>query len=65
MTKDSGQVVLDLLVAEHILSLQGSMYFLDPGRLAAQAGTNYRDCMARRFGAKAIAFVRRALEARA
>ena len=65
MTKGSGQAVLNLLVAERILSLQGSMYFLDPDRLAAEAGTNYRDCLARRFGAKTITFVRRALEARA
>jgi hypothetical protein len=41
------------------------MYFLDPDRLAAQTGTSYRDCMARRFGAKAVAFVQRALEAEA
>jgi hypothetical protein len=65
MTKGAGNAVLRLLVADGILSLQGSMYFLDPDRLAAQTGTSYRDCMARRFGAKAVAFVQRALEAEA
>jgi len=62
MTKGAGQQVLDLMMAEGILSLEGSIYFLDPDQLAAQAGANYTDCMARRFGAQAVAFARRALE---
>lgn len=62
MTKGTGQKVLDLMMAEGVLSLEGSIYFLDPDQLAAQAGTNYGDCMARRFGAEAVAFVRRALD---
>lgn len=61
MTKGSGQAVLNLLVAEKILSLAGNMYFLDPDRLASHAGTNYTDCMSRRFSAKTIEFVSRVL----
>lgn len=63
MTKGTGQVVLKTMLAESVVSLEGSMYFLDPDRLMAQAGVNYTDCMARRFGSKAIAFAMRALEA--
>ena len=63
MTKGTGQVVLDLMLAEGILSLRGPMYFLDPDRLGAQTGATYVDCMARRFDAKAVAFAQRALEA--
>jgi len=62
MTKGAGQAVLDLLIKTGILELKGSMYFLDPGKLAAEAGTNYGDCMARRFGQTTIDFVHRALE---
>jgi hypothetical protein len=61
MTKGSGQAVLDLLLNENVLSIAGNMYVLDPDRLAARAGTNYTDCMARRFNDKTIEFVRRAL----
>ena len=61
MTKGSGQAVLNLLIKSGILKLEGSMYYLDPDKLADQAGTNYRDCMARRFSSETIAFVQRAL----
>jgi hypothetical protein len=61
MTKGSGQAVLELLLQEGILSIAGNMYVLDPDRLAANAGTNYVDCTARRFSETTIDFVRRAL----
>lgn len=61
MTKGSGKAVLDILLSEGILSIAGNMYVLDPDRLAACAGTNYTDCMARRFSNKTIEFVGRAL----
>ena len=61
MTKGSGQAVLELLVDEGILSLDGNMYVLDPEQLAARAGTNYTDAMARRFNDKTVDFVRQAL----
>ena len=63
MTKGSGQAVFDQLLKEGIVSLRGQLYHLDPDRLAAQAGTSYADCNARRFGEEAIAFVQRALDA--
>jgi hypothetical protein len=61
MTKGAGQSVLKLLVDQGILTLDGNMYILDPDQLAARAGTNYTDAMARRFGEETIAFVRQAL----
>lgn len=61
MTKGSGKAVLGLLVAEHILSLSGTMYFLDPTRLGEQTGATYLDCMSRRFNKKTIEFVSRVL----
>lgn len=61
MTKGMGTAVLKLMIESKVLSLSGSMYFLDPKRLGAEAGVSYADCMARRFGDKAIKFVERAL----
>ena len=61
MTKGTGQAVLNLMIDEKILSTEQAMYFLDSDRLAEIAGANYSDCVARRFGAKAIEFVQRAL----
>jgi len=63
MTKGSGQKVLARMLAEDILFLDHQMYFLDQDRLAAQAGANYADCMARRFRPETVAFARRAVEA--
>lgn len=63
MTKEAGQAILDAMLKEGILSLEGSMYFLDPDKLMANTGANYFDCMARRFGPQAIAFTVRALGA--
>jgi hypothetical protein len=62
MTKGSGKAVLDILLSEGILSIAGNMYVLDPDRLATRVGTNYTDCMARRFGEMTIEFVRQALQ---
>ena len=62
MTKGSGDAVLQLLLVEKVLSLEGQMYFLNPDRLMAQTGATHADCLARRFGAEAVAFAGRALE---
>jgi hypothetical protein len=62
MIKGSGQAILDALLAHHILSLQGSMYFLDPEALATEVGTTYKDCMSRRFNPRTITFAQRALD---
>ena len=62
MTKGMGERVLNTMLEENILRLEGPIYFLDPSRLMAQTGANYGDCMKRRFGEKAVAFARRALK---
>ena len=59
MTKGSGKAILELLVSDKILTLSGSMYYLDPVRLGKITGTTYIDCMNRNFGEGAIAFVKR------
>lgn len=62
MTKGTGQAVLDLMIADGIVSRVQARYHLDTGRLAELTETTYADCMAYRFGPKAISFVQRALE---
>jgi hypothetical protein len=62
MTKGSGQSVLDLLVAEKIITAIGNMYYLDANALGAKTGATYHDCMARRFSVKTLEFVQRALK---
>lgn len=62
MTKGAGHAVLNRMKSEGILTQAGAMYFLDPSRLGELTGATYADCMSRRFSAKAIAFVRGALE---
>ena len=61
MIKGSGQAVLHLLAQEGIISLERPRYFLDPARLAEVTGATYTDCVARRFGPKAIDFIQKAL----
>ncbi len=63
MTKGAGRAVLNYMISEGILSLSGSMYYLDPDLLGARSGATYADCMARRFGEQTIEFVDRALKA--
>ena len=61
MTKGTGMSVLKLMLKEEIVTKENAMYYLDPQRLAACTDVHYADCMARRFSAKAIEFVKRAL----
>ncbi len=61
MTKGTGRAVLDHMVSQGILSLDGTMYFLDPNALSDKVGISYKDCMARDFSDKAVDFVREAL----
>jgi hypothetical protein len=63
MTKGSGRAVLDHMIAERILVLQHPRYILDVDRLDKLTGTSYGDCVERKFGPKAIAFVTEALKA--
>lgn len=60
MTKGPGQVVLNHLIREQILRLDGKMYFLDPVKLGARAGTTYRECMKSQFNKNVVEFVRQA-----
>lgn len=62
MIKGTGEAVRRLMVQERIMTLKGTQYYLDPTKLGDIAGTNYRDIMARRFSAKAMAFAQRAVE---
>jgi hypothetical protein len=62
MTKGTGRKVLDRMLAEEIVSLEGPMYFLSPERLSERAGTNYSDSMARQFGQQTLSFIARALD---
>jgi hypothetical protein len=61
MTKGTGQAVLDHLKSQGILTLKGSMYYLDPRLLGELSGATYADCAARRFGPRTINFVNEAL----
>jgi len=62
MTKGSGRAILDSMLRRGVLSIDRTMYVLDPDKLSDLAGTNYTDCMARRFSPQAIEFVRHALQ---
>ena len=64
MTKEGGKAVLDQLLKEQIVQSSGWLYVLDTDRLAEVIGVTYGDCMAYRFGDKAVAFVKRALDIR-
>ncbi len=61
MTKGSGQKVLDAMISRNIITLQGSMYHLDPDKLGLLTGATYADCAARKFSVKTISFVEQCL----
>lgn len=61
MTKGSGARVLKLLCDHEIVMLRGAMYHLDADRLGSLAGATYKDCMQKKFSAKTVAFIERAL----
>ena len=62
MIKGSGERILNLLVKDHVLSLEGAMYFLDPDQLSSQLNLSYVKATANDFDQKAIEFVKRALQ---
>lgn len=64
MTKGVGQVVLDQLVKDGVLSLYGAMYTLDSQKLGSIVGTTYADAMGFKFGPEAIAYVEKAVSRR-
>lgn len=61
MTKGVGQAVLDQLVHDEVLSLDGSMYTLDSQRLGSIVGTTYADAMSFSFGATTVAYIQSAV----
>ena len=62
MTKGTGQAILNSMLANGVLHLkQPRHYFLNVDRLSELIGATYHDCMARRFGPKAVSFVQEAL----
>jgi hypothetical protein len=62
MTKGTGAQVLDALREHEIITLDGSMYFLNPSRLGEIAGATYAQVAARQFAPKTVEFVRNAIE---
>jgi hypothetical protein len=62
MIKGTGAEVLAALREHAIITLDGSMYYLDPSRLGAVAGATYAQVVARQFSGKTIDFVRNAIE---
>ncbi|SDG38045.1 hypothetical protein [Roseospirillum parvum] len=58
MTKGVGQSVLDSLVENGVLYLEGPMYFLDPGVLTDKVGASYHDCVRRQYSRKTVDFIR-------
>jgi hypothetical protein len=61
MTKGMGNVILKAMLAEKILTLNGSMYFLDPDLLGKVTGASYADCMSRRFSTNTVDFIKKAI----
>lgn len=62
MTKGAGKAVLEQLISEGVITLDGAMYTLDSQKLGSEVGTTYAEAMAFDFGADAIAFIKRAIQ---
>lgn len=62
MTKGTGGLILDALREHGIISLDGSMYYLDSSRLGDVAGATYGQVVARQFTPKTVDFARKAIE---
>lgn len=62
MTKGTGRAVLDRMISEGILTLDGDMYTLHPDVLASKADASYVRSVARDFSATTIGFVGDAIE---
>ena len=61
MIKGTGGAVLDALLRERILSLDGKWYILNTDILGGRLGVHYVDCHAYRFGPAAVEFVEQAV----
>lgn len=62
MTKGTGASVLKALIDGRIITLDDSMYVLDPDRLGEIVGATYAQAVSRQFGEKTVEFVRTAIE---
>ena len=60
MLKGVGQKILNAMIEEGIVHMEGKMYVLDASTLGSVAGVNYVECARQRFGDQAIEFVDRA-----
>lgn len=61
MTKGSGAQILQKLVSDGILTLEGNMYVLHPDELGNLAGSTYNDVYRRTFSQGAVDYIRNAL----
>ncbi len=61
MTKGTGQAILDKLIVENVLSVDGPMYVLDPNRLADVVDTNYAAAMSQNYSNGTVGFVRKTI----
>ena len=61
-TKGTGKLVLQQLLTDNVLSLEGRMYFLDPDRLAKIVGLSFHDVHTGRTTQAAMEFLKRALD---
>lgn len=64
-TKGAGQAVLEQLIEENVLRLDGPLYYLDPNQLVEKVGLNFHDVRTTRASEATTAFLRRALNDRA
>lgn len=61
MTKGSGKIILDKLIQDEILSVDGPMYVLDPSALAKKAGASYSAAMSQNYSDETLDYVKSAL----
>ena len=61
MTKGLGRTMLDALMRESVVYIDGKLYVLDASALGRVVGVTYMDCQKQRFGERASQFVDRAL----
>lgn len=61
MTKGSGKTILNNLIKDGILSIDGTMYVLNPDLLAEKAGANYGAAMSQTYSGATVDYVKAAL----
>jgi hypothetical protein len=62
MTKgEVGERIREALLADHVLSIQGVYYILEPNELGAQLGTDYSSLLDKVFSERANAYLTKLL----